>query len=176
MHSYFKYLHFKFKKKFMYKAFLTLFYLSMFILYLMMFMFFHPLILGLSIILQSILISTTLNFFFLLSWFSYLIFIVYLGGILMIFSYMISLTSFTKIKTKGMILGTFMGLFMFLFFPTSKTSFLITFLEKEKSIINFSLMSDSFFLLSALLMLFLLFIMIVVVFLTESSEGFMRSN
>ena len=54
---------------------------------------YHPLSLGLSLLLQTILISVTTGIFTYSFWFSYILFIIFLGGILVLFIYVASLAS-----------------------------------------------------------------------------------
>nr|YP_010952680.1 NADH dehydrogenase subunit 6 [Tetralia glaberrima]YP_010952849.1 NADH dehydrogenase subunit 6 [Tetralia nigrolineata]WMQ53100.1 NADH dehydrogenase subunit 6 [Tetralia glaberrima]WMQ53269.1 NADH dehydrogenase subunit 6 [Tetralia nigrolineata] len=54
---------------------------------------YHPLSLGLSLLLQTILISVTTGMFTYSFWFSYILFMIFLGGMLVLFIYVASLAS-----------------------------------------------------------------------------------
>ena len=53
----------------------------------------HPLSLGLTLLLQTVLIALTTGFSTYSFWFSYILFIIFLGGILVLFIYVASLAS-----------------------------------------------------------------------------------
>nr|AOY39105.1 NADH dehydrogenase subunit 6 [Trechoblemus micros] len=68
--------------------------LTLNILMTMMFLFMnHPLSLGLILLIQTILISLMTGFYSLSYWFSYILFLIMIGGMLVLFIYMTSLAS-----------------------------------------------------------------------------------
>nr|YP_010528100.1 NADH dehydrogenase subunit 6 [Mycterothrips gongshanensis]UXW64202.1 NADH dehydrogenase subunit 6 [Mycterothrips gongshanensis] len=152
------------------KMFFTLMFMTMFLL---MMLSNHPLILGLLVILQSIFISSIISHSFSITWFSFLIFMIYLGGILMLFSYIISLTKSEEpmIKKKSILIFFIM---MILILWGEKEESLTKMSKMEVKNLLSSLFSNSLK-ISILMMIFLLLIMIMVVFLTESSKGSMRT-
>nr|QWB85817.1 NADH dehydrogenase subunit 6 [Distenia gracilis] len=87
----------------------------------MMFMFLdHPLSFGLILILQTIsiaIVTGTMNFDF---WFSYIIFLVMIGGMLILFMYMTSVASNEKFK-----MSYFMTMFLFCLIPFTITATII---------------------------------------------------
>nr|YP_010249646.1 NADH dehydrogenase subunit 6 [Taeniothrips tigris]QTT60743.1 NADH dehydrogenase subunit 6 [Taeniothrips tigris] len=141
-----------------------------------MFMIFsyHPLTLGMMVITQCLITSAMLSFWHKFSWFSFFITIIYLGGILMLFSYIISLT-FSKepmIKLPKKYYYSTIPLYIYLF-----NSLKNDYMEQKK--MNFeSVMQSSFsssMKMSIFLFTLLLILMIMVVFLTESNKGNMRT-
>nr|YP_002261401.1 NADH dehydrogenase subunit 6 [Troglophilus neglectus]ACG59345.1 NADH dehydrogenase subunit 6 [Troglophilus neglectus] len=74
----------------------------------------HPLAMTLIIIIQTLLICLTVGFMTQSFWFSYILFLVFLGGMLVLFIYMTSMASneMFSIPMKPILISTF---FMFLF-------------------------------------------------------------
>lgn len=72
-----------------------------------------PLSLGLSILILSLLLAFSINFS-LLSWFSFLIFLIYIGGILVIFAYFAALQPNQHIKILPIILTSSLISFLFI--------------------------------------------------------------
>nr|WKW89315.1 NADH dehydrogenase subunit 6 [Scirtothrips hansoni] len=103
----------------------------------------HPLIIGMMVILQAGIYAFIMSLKFKFSWFSFMIFMIYLGGILMLFSYIISITfseeKILKKSKKSFFLMTVFAILMPFFFFTKKESLLL--INKMK--INF-ILSASF--------------------------------
>uniref|UniRef100_UPI0030E2EE52 NADH dehydrogenase subunit 6 n=1 Tax=Thrips alatus TaxID=1030670 RepID=UPI0030E2EE52 len=134
----------------------------------------HPMVIASMVISQSILMASLISKKVFFSWFGFFIFIIYLGGILMLFSYIISLINSKKVmfSTNKVVYTTLMILFIFNLFKEKKSFMEISSSKFTKLIMStFSLSSMK---LSIFLMLFLLLIMIMVVFMTETSKGNMR--
>uniref|UniRef100_UPI0030E40F2F NADH dehydrogenase subunit 6 n=1 Tax=Ctenothrips transeolineae TaxID=3045420 RepID=UPI0030E40F2F len=151
---------------------LTMFCLS----FLMMMISNHPMTLGIMVIFQCICLSTILTEKFSFSWFSFFIFIIFLGGILMLFSYIISITFSKEPMLKNMSKKILMMIFICMNY--------MFFLKKEETTTDFLKMKFQNMIqstfsnsekLSLFLLTFLLIIMIMVVFMTESSKGNMRT-
>ncbi len=127
----------------------------------------NPLSLGLLIISQSIFIALIVRIKFNLNWFRFLIFIIYLGGILILFSYIIRISFNEKPINKFKIRWILRFIFIFIYYD--KESFLeikkisisklISALYKE--IKNFTLF----------IILFLFYIITAVIFLTEKESS-----
>nr|YP_009128669.1 NADH dehydrogenase subunit 6 [Eucryptorrhynchus scrobiculatus]AJR19212.1 NADH dehydrogenase subunit 6 [Eucryptorrhynchus scrobiculatus]AJZ71912.1 NADH dehydrogenase subunit 6 [Eucryptorrhynchus scrobiculatus]UNO31868.1 NADH dehydrogenase subunit 6 [Eucryptorrhynchus scrobiculatus] len=64
----------------------------------------HPLSLGCILLIQTILISLASGFFYLNFWFSYILFLIMIGGMLVMFIYMTSIASNEKFKMPKKIL------------------------------------------------------------------------
>uniref|UniRef100_UPI0030E0D4E2 NADH dehydrogenase subunit 6 n=1 Tax=Thrips brevicornis TaxID=3047594 RepID=UPI0030E0D4E2 len=134
----------------------------------------HPMVIAFMVILQSILMASLISKKVLFSWFGFFIFIIYLGGILMLFSYIISLINSKSVMfwTNKVMYTTLMVFFLFNLFKEKKSFLEVSSSKFTKLIMStFSLSSMK---LSIFLMLFLLLIMIMVVFMTETSKGNMR--
>nr|YP_009073555.1 NADH dehydrogenase subunit 6 [Scirtothrips dorsalis]AIQ81006.1 NADH dehydrogenase subunit 6 [Scirtothrips dorsalis] len=134
----------------------------------------HPLIMGIVVILQSAIISFIMALKFKFSWFSFMIFMIYLGGILMLFSYIISITYseekiLKKSKKMKVFFLTFVSLLPF-FIQTKEESFFISMKTSIEFILS-SIFSESSWKLSLFMILFLLLIMIFVVFMTETKKS-----
>nr|YP_009710456.1 NADH dehydrogenase subunit 6 [Pontia callidice]QFZ96411.1 NADH dehydrogenase subunit 6 [Pontia callidice] len=71
------------------------FFLSMMMIFISLFMLFttHPLSMGLMILLQTLLLSLILGIYINTYWFSYILFLVFLGGLLVLFIYVSSIAS-----------------------------------------------------------------------------------
>nr|UEP15873.1 NADH dehydrogenase subunit 6 [Thrips setosus] len=134
----------------------------------------HPMSIAVMVISQSILMASLISKKMLFSWFGFFIFIIYLGGILMLFSYIISLINSKKtlFSINKSIYTTFLIFFSLNLFKEKK-SFLEIYPSKFTKLImsTFSLSSMK---LSIFLMMFLLLIMVMVVYMTEMSKGNMR--
>nr|QLY90211.1 NADH dehydrogenase subunit 6 [Hydraena gracilis] len=65
----------------------------------MMFLFMiHPLSMGMILLIQTILVSLITGYFFVNFWYSYILFIIMIGGMLVLFIYMTSVASNEKFK------------------------------------------------------------------------------
>nr|YP_010692454.1 NADH dehydrogenase subunit 6 [Cepora nerissa]WBV74607.1 NADH dehydrogenase subunit 6 [Cepora nerissa] len=78
--------------------------ISFFMIFLSLFMFFinHPLAMGLLILCQTMLLSLLMGMYINTYWFSYILFLVFLGGLLVLFIYVSSIASneLMKFSTK----------------------------------------------------------------------------
>nr|AAN64181.1 NADH dehydrogenase subunit 6 [Thrips imaginis] len=134
----------------------------------------HPMMIASMVISQCIFMASLISKKMVFSWFGFFIFIIYLGGILMLFSYIISLINSTEKIFK-------MNKFLYL---TLISSFFFFLIKEEKSFLElstnkFTKMIMSMYSLSSMkmsiyLMFFLPLIMVMVVFMTEMSKGTMR--
>nr|YP_008593298.1 NADH dehydrogenase subunit 6 [Nipponoluciola cruciata]BAN82551.1 NADH dehydrogenase subunit 6 [Nipponoluciola cruciata]BDE56956.1 NADH dehydrogenase subunit 6 [Nipponoluciola cruciata] len=79
----------------------------------MMFMFIsHPLTMGMTLLIQTLLIAMWIGLLSMNFWYSYILFIIMVGGMLILFIYMTSVASNEKFKFKIMPLMTTMMLLM----------------------------------------------------------------
>nr|YP_010285498.1 NADH dehydrogenase subunit 6 [Cerogria popularis]UKS07067.1 NADH dehydrogenase subunit 6 [Cerogria popularis] len=85
----------------------------------------HPISMGMILLIQTIMVSLLTSFIFFNSWFSYMLFLILIGGLLILFMYMTSIASNEKFKFKLnsillviilFIISTFYYLFDFNFF------------------------------------------------------------
>nr|QMS48898.1 NADH dehydrogenase subunit 6 [Haementeria acuecueyetzin] len=82
----------------------------MFTTFLMMMTLKSPVIMAINILMLALLMSWTFSFF-INSWYAYLIFLIYIGGMLIMFAYFVALTPNQQLKMKNYInifLSTFM--------------------------------------------------------------------
>nr|UPX88704.1 NADH dehydrogenase subunit 6 [Aphodius rufipes] len=80
----------------------------------------HPLSMGLTLLIQTITVSLTIGFFSINYWFSYILFLVMIGGMLVLFIYMTSVASNEMFKYSSklamlIIFITMMMMFIYLF-------------------------------------------------------------
>nr|QJQ25929.1 NADH dehydrogenase subunit 6 [Niphades castanea] len=82
----------------------------------MIFMFLnHPMSLGCILLIQTILISISSGYFYYNFWFSYILFLIMIGGMLVMFIYMTSIASNEKFKIpKKMLIFNLLSFMMFL--------------------------------------------------------------
>nr|QEJ81474.1 NADH dehydrogenase subunit 6 [Diaphanes citrinus] len=96
----------------------------------------HPMSMGLILLTQTILISLTTSAMSMNSWFSYILFLVMVGGMLILFTYMTSVASNEMFKHNNMIMMMLM----------MSSMMLIHIMMKKKSIMNYFMFNndDSF--------------------------------
>nr|YP_010240546.1 NADH dehydrogenase subunit 6 [Nothybus sumatranus]QTF87887.1 NADH dehydrogenase subunit 6 [Nothybus sumatranus] len=94
----------------------------------------HPLTMGLTLLLQTMIISLTLGMMMETFWFSYILFLIFIGGMLVLFIYVTSLASneMFSISMKTLMLSTLLLLFSILFiFITDKSMMSINWMNIE---------------------------------------------
>lgn len=134
----------------------------------------HPIVIASIVILQSILIARLISKKAYFRWFGFFIFIIYLGGILILFSYIIRLINSKReiFSTNKITYTTLIILFIFNLFKEKKRFLEIPSCKFTKLIIStFRLRSIK---LRIFLILFLLLVIIIVVFITETRKGNIR--
>nr|QNT26957.1 NADH dehydrogenase subunit 6 [Trigonopterus daun] len=154
----------------------------------MIFMFMnHPLSLGAILLLQTILIALASGMMFLNFWFSYILFLVMIGGMLVMFIYMTSIASNEKFSMpKNSQYFIYMNLVIILSLSLSPDNFLTTLSSPEilshqqpLSLNNFN-MSKYFnypgMNMMIVLMMYLLVTLIAIVKITDKSMGTLRSK
>jgi NADH-ubiquinone oxidoreductase chain 6 len=130
-----------------------------------------PIILGINILIISLLLSAVFASF-IRAWFAFLIFLIYIGGILVIFAYFLALTPNQQIARSNNIIYILISLLTFT---------ILTFITNIKipTISEFSQGNSSLYLINTapfliLLALILLLTIIIVVKLTLRSKGPLR--
>nr|AIW64850.1 NADH dehydrogenase subunit 6 [Tribolium castaneum] len=141
----------------------------------------HPLSVGLILLIQTILISLISGNLISSFWFSYILFLIMIGGMLILFMYMTSIASNEKFQPKTIIISPLMLMIIFILFLQNKTESLIYNNElipfKENSIIQFSLIKYANFPVMIILIsmiLYLLITLIATVKITEFKQGPIR--
>nr|UAM92186.1 NADH dehydrogenase subunit 6 [Geosesarma faustum] len=104
----------------------------------------HPLAMGLTLLIQTILISITMGLSIYSFWFSYILFLIFLGGMLVLFIYVASLAS----NESFFFSNSLLFLFLIMFFISFIFLFMDPFLLLNSSSLQISsfklLMSTSF--------------------------------
>nr|WRK67348.1 NADH dehydrogenase subunit 6 [Halter nutans] len=148
----------------------------------------HPLAMGLMLLIQTIIVSMICGMFSYSYWFSYILFLIMLGGMLVLFIYMTSLASneLFSMSMKWMILSTLIVIFMtmsFFFidqmmlnhnnFEMINNEKLNLFLsEDENNLIK--LYNNPTMNITIMMMNFLLLTLIIIVKITKISHGPLR--
>nr|QED22479.1 NADH dehydrogenase subunit 6 [Amynthas sp. FJ201004-02]QED22483.1 NADH dehydrogenase subunit 6 [Amynthas sp. HN201007-02]QED22492.1 NADH dehydrogenase subunit 6 [Amynthas sp. SC201007-03]QED22511.1 NADH dehydrogenase subunit 6 [Amynthas sp. CQ201306-03]QED22512.1 NADH dehydrogenase subunit 6 [Amynthas sp. SC201008-06]QED22513.1 NADH dehydrogenase subunit 6 [Amynthas sp. YN201101-26]QED22519.1 NADH dehydrogenase subunit 6 [Amynthas sp. ZJ201512-05]QED22524.1 NADH dehydrogenase subunit 6 [A len=130
-----------------------------------------PIMLGINILTMALLLSATLATS-MSSWYAFLVFLIYVGGMLVMFAYFLALTPNQQMPT------TSNAIYMFMTLITLTTVVLITktkvFIPSEVYQDNMYLYSTSTATILIVLALILLLTMLIVVKLTNRSKGPLR--
>nr|AXS65432.1 NADH dehydrogenase subunit 6 [Coleoptera sp. 18 KM-2017]AXS66608.1 NADH dehydrogenase subunit 6 [Tenebrionoidea sp. 22 KM-2017] len=135
---------------------------------------YHPLSMGLILLSQTLMTCLIMGYFFINFWFSYIMFLILIGGMLILFLYMTSIASNEKFKWNFKILMLLM--MFFLLFNTS----IYYFINKSTinlSSLNFSISLTKFIhhpLMIMFIIMYLFIIMILVVKISNSKKGPLR--
>lgn len=130
-----------------------------------------PIILGINILIMALLLSATFASF-IRSWFAFLIFLIYVGGILVIFAYFIALTPNQQIANSNNLLYGIVSIITFTVLTYTTNIKIPTIREFSQGNSTLYLKSRAPFLI--LLALILLLTIIIVVKLTLRSKGPLR--
>nr|YP_010466949.1 NADH dehydrogenase subunit 6 [Hemigrapsus sinensis]UVF28721.1 NADH dehydrogenase subunit 6 [Hemigrapsus sinensis] len=145
----------------------------------------HPLAMGLMLFIQTVLISITVGMYNFSFWFSYILFLVFLGGMLILFIYIASLASnesfiFSFTTSLFFIVTAFFFLFGLLFmdpliaFPSSFTSSSsLNFYFSTPFIINWIYNTPSM-IFTIFIVSYLLLMLIIIVKITNLFKGPLR--
>nr|YP_007026853.1 NADH dehydrogenase subunit 6 [Metacrangonyx ilvanus]CCI69556.1 NADH dehydrogenase subunit 6 [Metacrangonyx ilvanus] len=144
----------------------------------------HPLFMGVTIALQSVIIGMTLYMFSTIPWFSYLLFMIFLSGMMVILIYVSSLASnlimkYFFMEFKSILYFTILYFFFSYFFMKSNY-----FCENSVNFSNLPSMillsgkmySKEMYMLTVLLICYLLLVLILVVKNSLFTKGPLRSN
>nr|YP_006883456.1 NADH dehydrogenase subunit 6 [Neochauliodes punctatolosus]AFN10585.1 NADH dehydrogenase subunit 6 [Neochauliodes punctatolosus] len=146
----------------------------------------HPLAMGLILLIQTILISMITGFMLQTFWFSYILFLILLGGMLVLFIYMTSLASnelfsfSMKSLLMNFIILTFMMMLMILYIPYNNflnldmSQFYNYTLYTENNIELLKLYNFPTMNLTLMLVSYLFLTLIIVVKITNISQGPLR--
>nr|YP_010616685.1 NADH dehydrogenase subunit 6 [Argestina pomena]WAW79885.1 NADH dehydrogenase subunit 6 [Argestina pomena] len=173
----------------MMKMFLSL---SVIFISIMMFFINHPISMGLSILMQTLLISILLGMLINSYWFSYILFLVFLGGLLVLFIYISSIASNELMNfplfNKFIFITPLLIIFISFFFMNNLNWLNFSFNEDMKNFMNmflFSFNENNFsliklynnqtYMLMMLMIIYLLITLIAVVKITNIFFGPLRS-
>uniref|UniRef100_UPI0030E0914F NADH dehydrogenase subunit 6 n=1 Tax=Arorathrips mexicanus TaxID=1291224 RepID=UPI0030E0914F len=135
----------------------------------------NPLMISMMVIIQCCSLSLTMVYLFFLSWFSYLIFMIYLGGILMLFSYIISMTySKEPMMKKDANFWTITLIFILTFVTNMNKETFLEFMKMNMKELLISMYSNNYK-ITIYMIYFLLLIMIMVTYISESNKSSMRT-
>nr|YP_011010560.1 NADH dehydrogenase subunit 6 [Halovelia lannae]WPW47201.1 NADH dehydrogenase subunit 6 [Halovelia lannae] len=140
----------------------------------------HPLSMGFMIIIQTMILSIIINLMMKYSWYSYILVLTMLGGMLILFMYMASIASNEMMKW-----STKMFLIMIITFTLimlMKNKFIImdynniTIMENQQNMNLMKLFNTKSSMLTIMMAMYLLITMIYVIFITNTFEGPMRKK
>nr|QLY89809.1 NADH dehydrogenase subunit 6 [Agapetus fuscipes] len=146
----------------------------------------HPLSLGLLLLIQSLLISIMTGMISFNFWFSYILFLIFLGGLLILFIYITTLipNMIFKYNLNYFLLNSiiFILLFVWLFkfkayfmFNTEMISFnMYMYMENSKNLFFLKLFNNYSFKLTLMLIIYLLITLIVMLNINNPSQGPLR--
>nr|ARH53905.1 NADH dehydrogenase subunit 6 [Lampyris noctiluca] len=145
----------------------------------------HPMSMGLILLMQTILISLMTSMMGINSWFSYILFLVMVGGMLILFTYMTSVASNEMFKYSNILIITLTCLSLSLIFMLGKKSFMYNFssnsiesfpLQNQEnfSIVLMKYLSFPMMFIWLMLIIYLLITMIAVVKITMIKYGPLR--
>nr|BAJ24579.1 NADH dehydrogenase subunit 6 [Sipyloidea sipylus] len=136
----------------------------------------HPLSMGLMIIIQTIIISMTTGLMYKSFWFSYILFLMYVGGMMVLFMYMTSLMPnmiFTMSK-KNIIMIIMLLTIMSMFIYKEQMIMNNDMIMSNKSLLMMKMYNKPINISIMLLASYLLFTMITVFKITEINKGPLR--
>nr|AXI98685.1 NADH dehydrogenase subunit 6 [Pseudoniphargus pityusensis] len=143
-----------------------------------------PLFLSVMIILQTITLALIITLYTMSSWFSFMLLMIYLSGMMIIFIYVSSMASneFFRFNTRLLPLMTILSFTFILliytsisFKPAESLNFMDLNLTQISTLKTMKMYSSSLFTMTILLIIYLLLAMIMVVKNSSFSEGPMRS-
>nr|YP_010015589.1 NADH dehydrogenase subunit 6 [Svistella anhuiensis]QFG38967.1 NADH dehydrogenase subunit 6 [Svistella anhuiensis] len=150
----------------------------------------HPMMMTLIIVMQTIMICLLINFFSFSLWFSYILFLTFLGGMLILFIYITSLAPNEKFKTnfiKSLInLSLLMILtftMIFLFKPNSSMLMNQDSMNPNNLDIDFNsilnlntLYNKPNYKLNIMMMIYLLITLLIAVYISNPKSGALRQS
>nr|QEH58951.1 NADH dehydrogenase subunit 6 [Metrocoris sp. XD-2019] len=141
----------------------------------------HPLSMGFNLIIMTLLISMMMNMMIQYSWYSYMLILVMLGGMLVLFMYMASVASneIMKFSFKITIMAIVIMLFMMLILKTemlSNSNMFFSYMENQQNMSMMKLFNSKSMYITIFMALYLLMTMIYVIFITKTFEGPMRKS
>nr|AYP72669.1 NADH dehydrogenase subunit 6 [Colasposoma sp. EMHAU-15070314] len=141
----------------------------------------HPLSMGFMIILMTILISLTTGMLNLNFWFSYILFLVLIGGMLILFIYMTSIASNEKFKFSGKMLIINLMISSILLIISENSIFVkmknYNFISNEmENMTNLKYFSTSMTMILISAMIYLLITLIMIVKMTKKDKGPIRQK
>nr|YP_009114172.1 NADH dehydrogenase subunit 6 [Elymnias hypermnestra]AHH92967.1 NADH dehydrogenase subunit 6 [Elymnias hypermnestra] len=169
-------------------------FMSMIMIFFSIFMFFinHPITMGLLILMQTFLVCLLSGMLINSYWFSYILFLIFLGGLLVLFMYISSIASNEMFKISFINMFMFFIIFLILMmmmmlmnkfnwlnfmFNDDMNSFfnLFIFMNKENNMTLFKLYNKQSYLMTIIMIIYLFISLIAVVKITNINFGPLRS-
>nr|AND96652.1 NADH deshydrogenase subunit 6 [Eurysternus inflexus] len=140
----------------------------------------HPITMGTTLLIQTITISLIMGFFNLNYWYSYILFLIMISGMLVLFLYMTSIASNELFLPSMKILYLTMSIFLIYFMLMNIDSFYLNMNSINKTM-NFTLSFNKYFnfpnnLIMYLLIMYLLFTLLAVVKISNFKKGALRPS
>nr|YP_011010378.1 NADH dehydrogenase subunit 6 [Metrocoris triangulatus]WPW46993.1 NADH dehydrogenase subunit 6 [Metrocoris triangulatus] len=141
----------------------------------------HPLSMGFNLILMTAMLSMMMNLFMKYSWYSYILILVMLGGMLVLFMYMASVASneIMKFSLKMMLTTIMVTIIVTIFMKNEmimNMQTIIPTIENQQSMSMMKLFNSKTMIITILLAMYLLMTMIYVIFINNVFEGPMRKK
>nr|AND96149.1 NADH deshydrogenase subunit 6 [Onthophagus fimetarius] len=157
--------------------------MMMFMLSMMMVWMKHPLTMGIILLIQTINLTLYMGYLNMNYWYSYILFLIMIGGMLVLFIYMTSVASNEKFipSMKLFILSSFMMFWFFILYMIMDPYYLMmnsNFKENNNDFINLSLNKYFNFpnsMIMYLLIIYLLITLLVIVKITSFKKGSLRT-
>nr|YP_009327162.1 NADH dehydrogenase subunit 6 [Orthetrum chrysis]ANX09986.1 NADH dehydrogenase subunit 6 [Orthetrum chrysis] len=143
----------------------------------------HPMNMGITLLLQTIMMAILMGLMSYSSWFSYILFLVFLGGMLVLFIYMTSIASNEMFKKSKYLMSLIMMMFivmgmsiMFMdpfMYTMSMTNMLTTNMDNSNMIMS-PLYNNPISVITVFMVLYLFLTLIVIVAITKFNKGPLR--
>nr|YP_011010352.1 NADH dehydrogenase subunit 6 [Metrocoris tigrinus]WPW46967.1 NADH dehydrogenase subunit 6 [Metrocoris tigrinus] len=139
----------------------------------------HPLSMGFNLIMLTLILSIMMNYYMKYSWYSYILILTLLGGMLVLFMYMASVASneIMKFSPKVFIIIMIVMIISFMFMENEiniNYNIIITTIENQQIMSMMKLFNSKSMIITMMLALYLLITMIYVIYITNVFEGPMR--
>nr|YP_010535880.1 NADH dehydrogenase subunit 6 [Crypsis chinensis]UYB79092.1 NADH dehydrogenase subunit 6 [Crypsis chinensis] len=139
----------------------------------------HPMYMGMILLIQTMMTSAMTGFMNNDFWYSYILFLIMIGGVLVMFMYMTSIASnekFLIMKKSKIIMLPVVPMMILLFFnyPSTFNDFSTNFMSTSSHYNSFSKYFSSDWKIIMMLMIFLLLAMIITVKVSSFKEGSIR--
>nr|YP_010268831.1 NADH dehydrogenase subunit 6 [Thetibates serena]UIG88151.1 NADH dehydrogenase subunit 6 [Thetibates serena]UIG88171.1 NADH dehydrogenase subunit 6 [Thetibates serena] len=141
----------------------------------------HPLSMGFNLIIQTLTMSIMMNIMMKYSWFSYMLVLMMLGGMLVLFMYMASIASNEIMKFSFKFTMLIMMTMMLLYFMTKNNlimekSTIMSMIENKNIESMMKMFNTKNSILTIMMALYLLLTMIMITYITNIHEGPMRKK
>nr|ALO77185.1 NADH deshydrogenase subunit 6 [Carpelimus sp. CAR01] len=137
----------------------------------------HPISMGFILLMQTLTTALSMNLILKNAWFSYIIFLIMIGGLLIIFIYMTSLISNKKFKFSPKIMITNIIMMFSILYMNYYVNHYMIYNNYNNLTISFNkYINTSMFSIMILMIIYLLITMIAVVKITQFKSGALRQK